>query len=72
MYPSGYPQFPSQPPFPKPVAPMPPMYADDSYNLDARLDRIEREIIEINRRLNTLSRHVRRIENYLNIREDFS
>lgn len=63
-----YPQFPSQPPFPKPV---PPIYGEDNYNLDARLDRIEREIIEINRRLNMLERRLRRLENYLNIRDDF-
>lgn len=43
---------------------------EPSYNVDARLDRVEREIIEINRRLNTLSRHIRRIENVLNIRQD--
>ncbi len=43
---------------------------EPSYNVEARLDRIEREIIEINRRLNTLSRHIRRIENVLNIRQD--
>ncbi len=64
MYPPG-------PVFPKPPkAQVGPLFGEEQYNLDARLDRIEREIVEINRRLNILSRRVRRIENFLNIRED--
>ncbi len=52
---------------PTPTAPI----TGENYNIDARLDRIESEIIEINRRLNTLSRRVSRVENFLNIRDDF-
>ncbi len=64
-------------PYPQPGIPRPPkapttgsLIGEGTYNIDARLDRIEREIVEINRRLNTLSRRVRRIENFLNIRDD--
>lgn len=45
------------------------LIGEAQYNLDARLDRIEREILELNRRLNTMTRQIRRIENFLNIRE---
>lgn len=68
--------FPGMSPYPQQGAPKTQkaptgtIIGDSSYNVDARLDRIEREIIEINRRLNTLTRRVRRIENFLNIRED--
>ncbi|QVK16796.1 hypothetical protein KHQ81_07685 [Mycoplasmatota bacterium] len=69
------PFYPQQLPYPQPSAPKPPkapgtIIGDTSYNINARLDRIEREIIEMNRRLNNLTRRVRRIENFLNIRED--
>lgn len=45
-------------------------YQDQGFGLDARLNRLEREIAEINRRMNNLSRRVRRIEDYLNIRDE--
>lgn len=35
----------------------------------SQLDRLEREIIEINRRINNLSRRLRRIEDHLNIHD---
>ena len=63
------PQFPG---FFKPQGIKPgPTIGDSQFNIDARLERIEREIVEINRRLNNLTRQVRRIENFLNIRENF-
>ncbi|HEY8365066.1 MAG TPA: hypothetical protein VIK84_05790 [Haloplasmataceae bacterium] len=57
--------------FPKPQKPMPgSLIGDPQYNIDARLDRIEREIIEINRQINALQRQVRRLENMMNIRDN--
>jgi hypothetical protein len=79
--PGMYPQQPSmfqQGPFPGtgqkgfPQAPQPftgSLIGEGQYNIDARLDRMEREIVEINRRLNSLTRQVRRMENFLNIRD---
>ncbi|MDF2699720.1 MAG: hypothetical protein K0Q49_1276 [Haloplasmataceae bacterium] len=38
--------------------------------IDARLDRLEREIIDINRKINNISRRLRKVENQLNIRDE--
>lgn len=43
--------------------------AQNTYTVEARLDRLEREVVELNRRVNNIGRRVRRIEDYLNIRE---
>lgn len=76
MYPPtpGYPPtssiYPPTPGYPPPTQPPGPIIGEGSYNINARLERLEREIIEINRRLNNLSRRTRRVENYLNIRDE--
>lgn len=68
MYPQNFGPYPGMGQMPH--KPMPaPFIGEPQYNIDARLDRIEREIIEINRRLNSVNRQIRRIENFLNIRD---
>lgn len=36
----------------------------------SQIDRFEREIVELNRRINNLTRRLRRLEDYLNIRDE--
>lgn len=57
----GQPFMPQQPQGPTPFEP--------SLTEISQLDRLEREIIEINRRINNLSRRLRRIEDHLNIHD---
>jgi hypothetical protein len=40
------------------------------YGMDSKMGRIEREIVELNRRMNRISRRVRTIEDFLNIRDE--
>ena len=43
---------------------------DADYGMDPKSSRLEREIVEINRRINSMSRRLRRIEDFLNIRDE--
>jgi hypothetical protein len=70
--PFGQPSF-NQPPFDFDDGPQtvgrPPM-GQHQYNMDARLNRLEREVLELTRRFNNMNRRLRKVEDFLNIRED--